>query len=104
MMPPMRYLHEKTGIVLRLALLCLVLSAQALAHAHELDHIGRPDSTQCAICSVSASLAGPVHVEHEAWEPSPDLALRPVVTDIAIPLRQIARFTARAPPRSLQTP
>jgi len=70
-MPPMRYLHEKTGFVLRLLLLSLLLAAQTLALAHELDHVGLPDNPQCASCSLGGSLSGPVVVEHETWDPTP---------------------------------
>jgi len=97
-MPAMRYLHEKFRFVLRLTLLSLLLSAQALSLMHELDHVGLPDNPQCAVCSVSGSLSGPVVIEHESWDASPaDLA---PVTDrhYAAILRPFTPPPARAPP------
>lgn len=91
MMRAMRYLHDKLGIVFRLGLLSLVLAAQSMAVAHELDHLGRADQPQCAVCSVSGSLSGPVHVEHEAWEPVP-----------AVP--QEINFTCELQSRRLESP
>ncbi len=94
----MRYLHEKTGFALRLAVLATLLAAQCLALAHELDHVGNGEASLCAVCSASTGLDTPVQVEHQAPTARPA-----AITGASLPpvlhIRVIATpLTARAPP------
>jgi hypothetical protein len=94
----MRYLHEKTGFVLRLALLTLLLAAQSLALTHELDHAGLPDNPQCAVCSLGGSLSGPIVVDHEAWDPTPGELAPIIIGRRLLTVRILTPPPARAPP------
>ena len=46
---------EKSAAALRLALLALLLVAQASAFAHELGHFSSDESGICAVCSISGN-------------------------------------------------
>jgi len=98
----MRYLHAKLGIVLRLGILSLMLAAQSLAFAHELDHLGSPDNPQCAACSVGGNLSGPVHIEHAEWAPTPTVATPSVDHGSRVPHGLSTPLRARAPPLNRQ--
>lgn len=96
----MRYLHEKAGIVLRLVLLTVLLAAQSLSFAHELDHFSAGEASLCAVCSIGNNLDVPVQVTHEppasspnfqsVIQPSPEVSLKVIATPLS----------ARAPPAS----
>jgi len=94
----MGYLHEKAGIVLRLGLLSLLLAAQSLLIAHELDHFSAGDTSLCAVCSISSGTDSPVHVEQlppDSMPVSPNERTRPHTVSIKVITTPL---TARAPP------
>ncbi len=85
--------------ILRVTLLALVLAAQAVAHAHAVDHGSPVGKSKCPVCSV-AQPAGDAAADcgHEAASPSPaPTSFAPVA-----PLFGVATDPAkhaRAPPR-----
>ena len=94
----MLYLHEKSALVLRLVLLVLLLAAQSIASAHQIEHGDRPDTSFCAICSISSGMDVPVHVDHT--QPiSPPVFCASVAQPVFVFIRVVAvRCTPRAPP------
>ena len=97
-MPTMRYLHEKTGIVLRLGLLSLLLTAQSFAFTHELDHFSSGDNGMCTVCPVSNDLEVPAHVSHAPPETTPVTQIVSSRLDTIIIRMRSTPWTARAPP------
>lgn len=97
----MGYLHEKLGFILRLGLMMLLLAAQGLTFAHDLDHFQEGDGSICAVCPIPNGLGAPLPVT----QTMSDMALchvapseRPTTID---PRTCWSPRSSRAPPRSI---
>lgn len=79
-------------------MLCLLLAAQSLSLAHELDHMGLGEASLCAVCSVSHGLDTPAYADDAIPESGP---ARITAESQPAPVRvhrSAAPATARAPP------
>jgi hypothetical protein len=92
----------KINLVPRLLLLfCLLLAAQGIALAHQLDHLATEDSSSCVICPVGSNIQAAALDSGDISGPGKYTAIRPVsighlcVTEVA------TGSSARAPPSFL---
>ena len=91
---------ESKKLTLRILTLVLLLAAQGIGHAHQVDHVLPDDGYSCGICSLTTQ-HDDVVAENFNQSPVPLPGLKPLQK----PARQlVSRITltlrARSPPRS----
>lgn len=97
----MNRLRSLPGPVARIALLALLLAAQGLAFAHDLEHLGGHGESLCAVCSASHAQDGATLESADAAEPQPIRTPCPATATLAVRATFAGVFHARAPPASL---
>lgn len=85
----------------RIAVLVVLLFAQSLLLAHQVDHYSAGDSSLCAVCQVGHGLAGPVAVNQAPLILPGDFTETFTFTGFLALDRTWCPAIARAPPQSL---
>lgn len=82
----------------RILLLVLLLAAQGLVLAHEIDHLGVPDTGDCVTCSVHSGGENAAATQQPSLYPEDTTSLTNEETKLPLITQRSYRLTARAPP------
>ena len=87
-------------VVVRIALLALLICAQGVTLAHEIDHGIAHEGNVCAVCSIGGGLSSAVTGDHSCPVHAAKTEFLPTVVELPAAKRLIQTREARAPPAS----